>query len=314
VDDAGRRIHGVASKRAGAWRTVAIADSNALGSYSLLCGVASDGSMQCRPWPRKEQAEREPLEIAGIADARAVALSSEAFCALSGDGSVWCSHGERDHEGTTLARAQKVALPERADQIAASSERVCARLRDGRVACFREASGQGLQVLGERDIARVDGTWSGLTLVSGAGQGSLLECSSERCTVHRAPWDRLDRLWSSTEWSFARLADGRIQAAPTRAIAGADGAAPRLEALDGIDSATVIAGGRDGGCALLESRDVRCWTASEMAAAAVVRDATSLAVVDAAVSGLRAAATLSDGSLKLWGIAENGIGTPESAD
>jgi hypothetical protein len=51
-----------------------------------------------------------------------------------------------------------------------------------------------------------------------------------------------------------------------------------------------------------------------MSATPVVRDATSLAVLDAFVSGSRAAATLSNGSLVVWGIAEKGSGSPQTVD
>jgi alpha-tubulin suppressor-like RCC1 family protein len=122
---------------------------------SLDCAIRADRSVWCWRWPAPStRSSGAPPFVApalapfaaGVTDAVAVDVGSDAACAVRGDGLVLC-WGSNDlgqlGDGTTIHRATPTAVRELGDAtgIALGDKHACALRRTGQVACWGDTMG-----------------------------------------------------------------------------------------------------------------------------------------------------------------------------
>jgi alpha-tubulin suppressor-like RCC1 family protein len=184
----------------------------------------------------------DPVRVAGVAGARAVALGSNVSCALEGSGDVICWGAERGAVGATVPERSLPWESSRVDgltgatAISVGSDTLCAIVRNGQVTC-----------VGRNDLGQLgDGTragGSGFRSVIGVREVvSLPPPGNHRCALESG---------------------GRIACWGLNVQGSVDGSteqhAVERAVLSQLEGAREIAVGGVHTCALLSDHTVKCW-------------------------------------------------------
>jgi alpha-tubulin suppressor-like RCC1 family protein len=306
-----------AARSAGEGRTAAERSSGRLSaSGAHACQVNGDGTVRC--WGVNRSGElgdgttndrSSPVSVSGLTNAVVVAAGGAHTCALLAGGAVRC-WGLNDHgqlgDGTTTSRSSPVSVSGlgNAVAIAAGDLHTCALLADGTVRCWgRNDAGQ----LGDGTTTNrlFPVSVSGLSNAAAVGTGAAHTC------VLLA--DGTARCWGQN--GNGELGDGTTssQSVPDTVI--------------GLTNAGGIAGGASDSCALAAAGTAFCWggnvhgqlgdntTGQRLTPVAVkvfVRVATISqlltlgSVAQVATGGDHSCAVIGDGSLRCWGLNNNG--------
>lgn len=231
-----------------------------------------------------------PVSVAGVHDAIALAAGDNHTCALARDGTVMCWGGNEVGESTGTGVSSRpvaptpVALPAHAVELVASDRFTCARLVDGRVACWgaiRITAGQigdSLVVVPGIDdaqaIARSNESYGGVPGTCALRPNGRVTCwgvysshdvckVDERCGPEPRDIGQVPRLRSPVGRPFAGAAakSCTIDAAgvtcrfPAGQFARTEGVRPFGDATDIIQ----VDGNEEHVCAVRRSGRVSCW-------------------------------------------------------
>lgn len=205
------------------------------GPSTKACGDATIDSV-CAPVPEA---------VAGVSDARGVALGSDHACALLSDGSVSCwgqnAQGQLGDPGLgTRMQPGTVAGVSGATQVAAGDQHTCALVGSpGKVLCW------GQNANGQIGSGKVSASEPSAVEVTGISDAVEVAAGGEHTCARRAGG-------TVTCWGYNYFGQlGRDSKQPTRATAPAD--------VVGIGDATQLALGRYHSCALHASGTISCW-------------------------------------------------------
>ncbi len=252
--------------------------------WGRTCGRRADGVVQC--WGLADASAGKvtpggPTTVAGLVDARQIAVGAGQACALRETGAVVC------WEGHGAATEPFPGLP-RVRDVGALRDGFCALREDGRVSCFgRNERGQrGLvTAVDDRGINEVDGLAGAVGLSSGSEHACAVDGASvlwcwganeygqlmvgnvaDAFRATRSDFARdVTQVFAGGGSTFAHGRDGRWVAAgrnDTRQLQLGDvdeQVIPRETLVElGADVDTLVAA-EGFACALLRDRSVRCW-------------------------------------------------------
>jgi len=228
------------------------------------CALRTDGTARC--WGTNSDGQlgadesfggfsSEPVTVANLNEATALALNSSTSCALLADGRVKCwgsvwgqaDDAAADEAGEHRPRIRHIGTPELVDGLEnATSLSIgfffsCATLADTTVACWGVNAGESIADR-SATISATPVAVPGLIGVSAISAGHDHVCALLN--------DGTLRCWG--ENIAGQLGDGSKTSSSVPVP------------VSGIDSAIAVAAGVSGTCALLRDRTVRCWGSSAL--------------------------------------------------
>ena len=236
------------------------------------CGRTKAGRVLCWDWAS------EAKEVAGIADAKAVAMSQERACAVVAGGDARCWSTRSDGPATTVAGLAKLV-----DVRGGGTQTLCARTESGEVFCWGRLGDDWFAgwggVLDSETPLKIAGADAATALAVGSGHACAITLDGVRC-------------WGATK--RGALGSGFAAEVTSPVEVKLDG--PALDvAADGFATCAVLAGGR-----------VRCWghgygaSARFAAEGAASRFVPGIAGAERVFVGEQIACAIGKGTVSCW--------------
>ncbi len=249
---------------------------------------------------------RQPIDVRALTDARSLAAGDAHTCAIRATGGVAC-WGEGDlgrlGDGGTTDRNTPVAVLDLtgATQLAGGGAHTCALDTDGSVRCWganmRGQVGDGTLATRVRPVAVM-----GLSDVRAIVAGDLHSCALRT--------DGTVACWGENR--LGQLGDASVPGDPSEMLSNVAGPVAALDAVTAIASHAKA----NHTCALRMSGEVLCWgkgTSDQLGTAAGTMNARSpvavalpMAASAIAVGAEHSCAALLDGTVRCWGLNDQG--------